>query len=101
MFGAVPGHPWVVELLAELGTCDAAKSLSMGTGYFTQVTRRHPEVTMMPNGAVLFAAPADWAEAKRERRMPEAVYRGGDPGLYAVHHWSSIWYPSGFAPLLR
>lgn len=101
MFGAAPGHPWTAELLAGLPACDPTASLSMGVDYLTPVTLRHPEVAVLPEGAVLFQAPADWAAAKRERRVPEAVYRGGAPGLRAVHHWSSLWYPSGFAPLTR
>ena len=99
MFGAAPGHPWTKELLANLHTCDPAASLSMGVDYLTPATLRHPEVAVLPEGAVLFQAPADWAAAKREKKVPEAVYRGGGPELRAVHHWASLWYPSGFAPI--
>ena len=101
LFGCVPGHPWTAELLACLTARDPSASLSMGTDYFTSVTLRHPKVTLLPERSMLFEAPADWAEAKREKRVPEAVYRGGGPELRAVHHWSSLWYPTGFEPLSR
>jgi mannosyltransferase OCH1-like enzyme len=98
-FGAVPNHPWVRQLVAELPTCDPTATLSMGTSYFTRIIGQHPEVAVLPENEVLFRVPDDWCCAKREAKLPESGLASAPPEAYAQHHWSSIWFPEGFAPL--
>lgn len=98
--GAVPRHPWTADLVRELPTRDPAQNLSMGCDYLTLVTRRHPEVVLLPEEEIVFLPPDDWVRAHREARVPEP----GDPrptGARAVHHWASLWHKRGFERLDR
>jgi mannosyltransferase OCH1-like enzyme len=98
-FGATPGHPWTAQLVNELPSRDPTISLSMGTSYFTAITDQHPDVVILPENEVLFLVPDDWCRAKREAKLPESCLATAPPEAYAQHHWSSIWFPAGFAPL--
>jgi mannosyltransferase OCH1-like enzyme len=98
-FGAIPGHRWTEELVRELPKQDPKISLSMGVDYLTSVTKRHPEVVVLSEEAILFKVPDDWAAAKREMRLPEVTLCPPFSNTRAIHHWSSLWYPSGFLPL--
>jgi inositol phosphorylceramide mannosyltransferase catalytic subunit len=86
IFGAVPNHPFLQDLVSSLERrvrrlphADPEVTQS-GPVFFTQVLRRHPQVTVFP--ARLFY-PYQWHE--RWRRYDEF------PDAYAVHHWSLTW----------
>jgi hypothetical protein len=96
--GAVPDHPWLADLVTQLPTRDPTVSLSMGCDYLTAVTRRHPEVSVLPTDQVVFDPPADWTLAKQEAVVPNSsqVY---PPWVVAYHHWASLWHKLGFVAL--
>lgn len=75
-FGAVPGHPFLLDLIDELPRRDLLK---LGPHTFTDVVHRHPEVHVFPRK--LFY-PYLWTEP-RPAVMPAESY--------AVHHWSMTW----------
>jgi len=79
VFGATLNHPWPSSLSSRLDTMDATIHGSLGSHYFSDVTDTHPEVTRFPPG--VFSA--------------SNKISGG----YAIHHWSSRWWPNSFKPL--
>ena len=88
IFGAVPGHPLLREVIASLPvSCLCHRLLNMQTGptLLTQVMLRRrwearPGVRIFP---APFFYPYDWTEP----------WRRGDrfPTAFAVHHWSHSW----------
>ena len=105
-FGAEPGHPWTRDLCRGLDTKDPAASLSMGVHYFTEVARRHPGVTLLPESAFVseYPNPDPWighklGEACREPPANDGEMAARYPQAYAAHHWSSHWFPEGFRPI--
>jgi mannosyltransferase OCH1-like enzyme len=73
VFGAVPGHPWMVQAVAQLTECNPKVLGSTGSKYLTKITQDHPEVTVFNSGE---------------------FYRGQAPLAYAFHHHSNRWFPS-------
>jgi hypothetical protein len=102
-FGAVPHHPWTEDLVAQLRTRDPSTSLSLGVQYFSDVTRQHPEVTILPPGKIVFEYPNPfpWTLSLRTdgTRLDCPITTSPPPGAYAVHHWSSLWFPESFKPI--
>ena len=89
LIGCIPHHPWTRDLVECVKTRDPAVSRSLGFSYFHEITSRHPEVALFE---------------------PDVFYsqRWEQPGrykpplskdAYAVHRWSSKWFPDGFKPL--
>lgn len=83
IFGATPGHPWLVELVSQLPwAMQTGFDILWQTGprFFTKVTKNRQDVVVFAR-EVLYADPVDVA---RDR-----VH--GTPGAYAVHHASGSW----------
>jgi hypothetical protein len=99
LMGATPHHPWMIDLLGNLQNRDPAVSLSMGCDYLTEITKKHPEVSLLPKDKFLFVPPDDWSRAKREALLPDEA--SNPPGAAAVHHWASLWHKRGFVPIER
>jgi len=97
-FGAVPDHPWLRHLVNNLQLCDPAVSLSMGCGYFTRVTKEHPEVCILDTQLVLFEPPDDWEMARECGCVPD-VGKPVATSIVAKHHWSSTWFERSFRSL--
>jgi len=96
-FGATANHPWISDVVRSLSLKEPERSLSMGVELLTEVTRRHPEVSHLPTEQVVFDPPTDWAQARREARVPTCDEGARKyPGAFAVHHWSSLWHKDGF-----
>jgi mannosyltransferase OCH1-like enzyme len=94
-FGAVKQHPWTRDLVENLESADPAVSGSMGVQYFTTITKRHPEVAILPAMAVLHDY-NPWFILPGNLPNEEHIRSRLGPDTYAVHHWSSLWFPKGF-----
>ncbi len=81
LFGAVPGHPFLTELIENIPAhFDRELWINCGPIFFTEMVRRHPDVHLFPRK--LFY-PYLWNELhRRDESFPSA---------YAVHHWASMW----------
>jgi mannosyltransferase OCH1-like enzyme len=89
LFGAMPDHAWMRETVEGLGGKDPKVTFSMGDLYLTETVRKHPEVLCCPRE--VFTARWDFDDDRmRNGNVPE--------GCYAVHRWSSRWFPAGYAP---
>ena len=99
-FGAAPNHPWMCDLVEGLPSKDPTITLSMGIDYFTPTTRAHPEVTVLPPAAIIFIEPSNWTQAKLDQQAPTPADSRSilTDKTYAIHHWSSLWFPTGFQP---
>jgi Glycosyltransferase sugar-binding region containing DXD motif len=83
IIGAVPGHPWLEDVIGQLPTSMQEHTSILratGPGHLTAVTRRHPEVTIFPQD-VFYPYPAH--EPSRAA--------GPFPSAYAVHRWHGSW----------
>ena len=102
-FGATPRHSWTGDLVRLVRFQDPTTSLSMGSVFFTSVTREHAEVSILPGKAVVHEYPsAIESQALREQTLESSSLRLRahlDPETFAVHHFSSFWFPKGFEPL--
>jgi hypothetical protein len=83
IFGAVPGHPWLAEVVTRLPASMREHeniARATGPGHLTEVTRGHPEVTVFPQE--LFYP-----------YLPHEPSRAGEafPSAYAVHRWHGSW----------
>lgn len=87
---AIPGHPWLAEALARLPEEDPARTYSMGDLFIDKIRQNHPEVHLLPRETIM----SMW-------RPRGDLVRGiqARPETYAVHRWSSRWYPVGYEPL--
>jgi glycosyl transferase-like sugar-binding protein len=83
IFGAVPGHPWVEDLVRRLpASLDeyATVAEATGPGLITRVTPDHPEVTTFPAGIFY------------PYRAHEPSRAGGPfPDAFAAHRWAGSW----------
>ena len=93
-FGAIPHHPLLNTLVAELPTRDPSITLSLGVDYFTPIVQRTSGVTVIESNLVLFPHPKDWAP--NSKCTPQAAELQPPPEAYAIHRWSSVWSPTGF-----
>jgi len=103
VFGAEINHPWARELSGWLPSKDPAVSLSMGADYLTMILRWHPEVARLPKGAFVFEYPEPdpWVGIRRnELPAPPPVTTIPPEGAYALHHWSSHWFPESFRKVM-
>jgi mannosyltransferase OCH1-like enzyme len=80
LFGAVPGHRWVHDLVSQMKTEDPAIHKSLGDSYFTRVTADHSDVKVFD--------PHVFYATDRTRR-----------DSYTVHHWSGGWWTNSYKPL--
>jgi hypothetical protein len=84
ILGAVPGHPFLRDLVAEAETNmrgimedNPIPAYQTGPIFLTAVVHRHPEVKLFPPGVFYPYGPRErW---RRHERFP---------GAYAVHHWT-------------
>jgi mannosyltransferase OCH1-like enzyme len=81
VFGAVPEHPWTGDLAAQIADVDTSVNGSLGSLYFAKVSEGHPEITRFAPGVL---------------SAPNKNSAG-----YAIHHWSSRWWPNSFEPLSK
>jgi mannosyltransferase OCH1-like enzyme len=89
MFGCTARHPWTGDLIENMPSRDSRISLSLGSRYFGEITSRHPEVH-------LFEPDVFYSQ----RCEQPGHYKPPIPaGAYAIHRWSSKWFPDGFKPL--
>ena len=89
LIGCVPHHPWLEDLVEGIDTRDVTKNTALGVPYFTEITAQHGEVNLFPPDVFYSYR---WDEPGRYKALiPEAAY--------AVHRWSSKWFPQGFVPL--
>ena len=83
IFGAVPGHPWLRDLVDRLPaslTEHATIPEATGPGLITRVTEDHPDVTTFPAGIFY------------PYRAHEPSRAGGPfPEAFAVHRWHGTW----------
>lgn len=79
VFGSIAKHPWMSDLVAQLKTRDVAINGSLDSPYLTMMSTDHPEVTRFEPG--VFSA------------------HNKVSGGYAIHHWSSRWWPGSFKQL--
>jgi mannosyltransferase OCH1-like enzyme len=88
IFGVVPGHPLMAEVLERAQARDPRTNLwAFGPPIFTAAVRAVGGVVLLPRP--LFY-PYLWTEPhRRGERFPDA---------YAVHHWASQWTDS-YAPI--
>lgn len=97
--GAVPHHPWTVELCSRLVERDPTVSLSMGTSYFTMVTTSNHlnnGVVVLPDHLVSFEYPNPWMlNITPPNKQPAKV------GSYLRHHWSSFWFATGYESVIK
>jgi hypothetical protein len=82
-----PQHPWIQDCLKTLPERDPKVPLSMGSSHVTAALVNHPEVSIL-NKYLILQMPA-WEVLRSIGRRP-------DPRTYAIHHFSSAWYPTGF-----
>jgi len=94
-FGAVPAHPWLEETLQRLPERDPKIGYSMGDRYLTEMVHAHPEVFRCPREAFV-----SWYQPRAARERKDIVPEAGK-GCYAVHHWSSCWYSTGYQAIAR
>jgi mannosyltransferase OCH1-like enzyme len=99
-FGAVPGHPWTRALVDRLPEQDPTVSLSMGSAYFSKITNEHPDIASLPVIAVLHDH-NPWMQPAGVVPDVSSARRSFNPETYAIHHWSSNWFPKGFEPLAK
>jgi hypothetical protein len=97
-FGAVPRHAWLDDLVERLPAQDPTISLSMGSAYFTKVTRDHLDVSILPGISVVHDH-NPWTQPAGVVPGVDDARRSSNPATYAVHHWSSNWFPKGFEKL--
>ena len=89
IIGCLPHHDWTRDLICNLATRDPRISRSMGSDYFGKITLRHPEVHLF-DPDVFYS----------QRWEQPAHYKPPIPAsAYAVHRWSSKWFPEGFKSL--
>jgi inositol phosphorylceramide mannosyltransferase catalytic subunit len=89
MFGCVSRDPWTKDLIENMPSRDPGISMSLGASYFNEITSRHPEVH-------LFEPDVFYSQ----RCEQPGHYKSPIPtAAYAVHRWSSKWFPDGFKPL--
>jgi mannosyltransferase OCH1-like enzyme len=86
LIGCIPHHPWLKDLVENMATQDPRISRSLGASYFAEITSRHPEVHLVEPD-VFYS----------QRWEQPAHYKPPIPdSAYAVHRWSSKWFPGGF-----
>lgn len=78
---ATPNHPWIVECCELLAKERPDVHLSMGSKLASVALRNHPEVTVLPRGAIL-----QWP-------FWEQLHRKPPPGCYAIHHFDNMKRP--------
>ncbi len=88
IFGSVAGHPLLRELVEKLPAVDPRESLALGPNFFTRYAETYPDVAGLP---AKWFYPISWWQVSRDGPRQEAF---GD--AYAVHHWSSKWFPPSF-----
>ena len=91
LMGCPPHHPWAQDLTRNIETRDPSITLSLGVTYSHEITSRHPEVHLFEPD--VFYSHRYNQPARYKPPVP--------PTAYAVHRWSSKWFPSGFKPLNR
>jgi mannosyltransferase OCH1-like enzyme len=89
LIGSTPHHPWLREMVFSIEGQDPSARGSLGVGYFTQITSRHPEVHLFEPD--IFYSTRNDDQGRYKPPVPHAAY--------AVHRWSNNWFPNGFAPL--
>ena len=89
LIGCTPHHPWTKDLVANIKTRDPSVSLSLGVNYFNEITSRHPEVNLF-EPEVFYSHRYD---------VPSQYKPPVPSSAYAVHHWSSKWWPDSFKPV--
>jgi len=79
-FGAVPGHPWIKDILDRIPHAWDPQLDTIGPPFFTSITLRHPEVKILDKK--FFYPYNSWEKHRRAGPFPEA---------FAVHHWEGSW----------
>lgn len=91
IIGCVPRHDWTKDLICNLTSQDPGTSMSMGSGYFNEITSKHPEIHLF-DPDVFYS----------QRWEQPAHYKPPIPTTaYAVHRWSSKWFPNSFKPIIH
>jgi Glycosyltransferase sugar-binding region containing DXD motif len=83
IIGAVPGHPWLADVIAQLpASMEQHSSIlrATGPGHLTAVTSGHPEVTIFPQETFYPYLAHEPSRAS-----------GPFPSAYAVHRWHGSW----------
>lgn len=89
LIGAMPHHPWLQHLTNNIEERDPTIHGSLGFGYFTQITKQHPEVHLFEPD--VFYSTRNDDQGRYKPLVPLAAY--------AVHRWSNNWFHNGFYPL--
>lgn len=93
LIGTTPHHPWMKELVDNIESCDPVEQLSLAFPYLTKITKHHPEVHLFESDVFY---PIRWDQLRENSQYKQPVPKS----TYAVHQWSSNWFPNGLK-LLR
>lgn len=94
IMGAVPHHPFLVELVRRTPSADPKAQLSLAFPFLSDVVAKFPSVALF---APKVFYPVTWdkyALGGRRSLKREPI----PPETYAVHRWSSNWYDEGLKP---
>jgi mannosyltransferase OCH1-like enzyme len=89
IMGATAHHPWLRDLCSGTPSQDPEAVISLSFPYLTEVTAKHPDVRLL-DPTVFY--PLTWNRYSQEdhRKLNNEVL---PESTYAVHRWSSTWYP--------
>ena len=91
IMGATPHHPWLQELIAGVPSQDPIEQLSLAFPYLTRITGHHPDIHLFPQTTFYPVTWHDYAPMSQHsiarKKLPDDAY--------AVHRWSSRWFPNG------
>jgi inositol phosphorylceramide mannosyltransferase catalytic subunit len=97
IMGCVPHHPWLTDLVKLTPYQSPTEQLALAFPFLTDVTARHPDVVIFPTDVFYPVSWADYAlkgrSNLRKQQLPATTY--------AVHRWSSCWYPDSLRDLKR
>lgn len=98
IMGCIPHHPLFQELVNHIGEINPGEKLSLGSRYLSTCASQHarnhdqrslkliPYQLMNPYNS----SELDSGKPRKKEEFPDA---------YILHHWSSVWHPTGFIKL--
>jgi mannosyltransferase OCH1-like enzyme len=93
LIGSSPHHPWMRDLFENIEKQDPIHQLSLAFPYITEITSRHPEVHLFSPDTFY---PVRWDQYANTHSLCKIH---PPKTSYAIHQWSSTWFPSGLKPL--
>jgi mannosyltransferase OCH1-like enzyme len=99
IMGTTPHHPWILDLFDHTEQQDPVEQLSLSFPYITQVTARHPGVHLFEPEIFYPIRWDQYANLRQDKGAGSLHKKAPPPEAYAVHQWSSNWFPNGLKPL--